>query len=130
MTPDDFRRLALTLPEAAESEHFHTPDFRVRKKIFATLWPGHGRGILALTPQQQEMLCDAEPAMFARLKGAMGARGWTDVILAEADEITVLSALTMAWRNNAPKKLVAALDGAPPSPKPARKAAARPAARR
>ncbi|MCW5698047.1 MAG: MmcQ/YjbR family DNA-binding protein [Bauldia sp.] len=120
LTPDDFRRLALSLPEATESEHFHTPDFRVRGRIFATLWPGHGRGVVALTREQQEMLCDAEPAMFARIKGAMGAKGWTDVILAEADEITALSALTMAWRSRAPKRLVAAIDGAasatPPRP--------------
>jgi hypothetical protein len=37
MTPDEFRRLALALPEAVESEHMGHPDFRVRKKIFATL---------------------------------------------------------------------------------------------
>lgn len=128
MTPDDFRRLALSLPEATESEHFHTPDFRVRGRIFATLWPGHGRGVVALNPQQQEMLCDAEPAMFARLRGAMGARGWTDVILAAADEITVLSALTMAWRSRAPKRLLAAIDAGVGAATPATKA--RRAARR
>jgi hypothetical protein len=32
-----FRRLALSLPEAAEGAHMGHPDFRVRNKIFASL---------------------------------------------------------------------------------------------
>jgi hypothetical protein len=43
MTPDAFRRLALSLPEAAEIGHMGHPDFRVRGKIFATLgYPDDG----------------------------------------------------------------------------------------
>ncbi len=38
MTADEFRFLALELPEAVESSHMCHPDFRVRGKIFATLW--------------------------------------------------------------------------------------------
>jgi hypothetical protein len=37
MTEDDFRRLALGLPEAVESAHMAHPDFREGGKIFATL---------------------------------------------------------------------------------------------
>ena len=37
MTADDFRQIALSLPEASESAHMDHPDFRVRGKIFATL---------------------------------------------------------------------------------------------
>lgn len=37
MTPDEFRRLALSMPQAVESAHMDHPDFRVGKKIFATL---------------------------------------------------------------------------------------------
>src|SRR5436190_22674219 len=33
----DFRRLALSMPEAAEGSHFGNADFRVGGKIFATL---------------------------------------------------------------------------------------------
>jgi len=38
MTPDDARRIALELPEAAEQDHHGRPSFRVAGKIFATLW--------------------------------------------------------------------------------------------
>jgi hypothetical protein len=34
MTPDDFRRLALSFPDAVESSHMGHPDFRVHGKNF------------------------------------------------------------------------------------------------
>ena len=37
MTVNQFRRLALSLPEVAERGHMDHPDFRVGGKIFATL---------------------------------------------------------------------------------------------
>ena len=33
------RKMALRLPEAEERGHWGRPSFRVRNKIFATLWP-------------------------------------------------------------------------------------------
>ncbi len=36
-TIPDFRRAALSLPEATEGAHMGHPDFRVRNKIFASL---------------------------------------------------------------------------------------------
>ena len=46
MTVDDFRKLALDLPEAIESAHMNHPDFRVRNKIFATIWPDESWGMV------------------------------------------------------------------------------------
>lgn len=64
--------------------------------------------MLKLTVDQQQILCDAEPAMFAPVDGGWGRKGWTNLILAKADVTTVKSALWMAWRNIAPKKLLKA----------------------
>ena len=50
MEQDEFRALALTFPEAVESSHFDTADFRVRNKIFATLREADGRAVLKLSP--------------------------------------------------------------------------------
>ena len=36
MTANEFRKLALDLPEVAEAQHMNHPDFRVRGRIFAT----------------------------------------------------------------------------------------------
>jgi len=106
LTADDFRRTALSLPEATESAHMRHPDFRVRGKIFATLdYPGQGWGMVKLTPEQQQTFVRTEPAVFVPVKGAWGRRGCTTVRLEEADEASVRSALITAWRNTAPKAL-------------------------
>jgi hypothetical protein len=105
VTPDEFRRLALAQPEAVESEHMGHPDFRVRKKIFATLWPDDGYGVVMLTPEQQTVVTQAEPKMFTPVPGGWGRRGSTRVVLAAAKKPAVTRALAMAWRNKAPKTL-------------------------
>ncbi len=61
MTTDDFRNLALSLPETSERAHVGHPDFRVGGKIFATLWPGDEWGMVKLTPEQQGEFMVAEP---------------------------------------------------------------------
>jgi hypothetical protein len=101
MTTDDFRRIALALPEAEEKSHFGKPDFRVRNRIFASLPPG-GHAVLKLTPEEQAMLTEAEPDIFRPVKGGWGRQGWTEVTLSAADETTLRSACLMAWRNAAP----------------------------
>jgi hypothetical protein len=107
MTPEDFRRIALDLPEATENSHQGHPDFRVRGKIFATLgWPDAGWAMVKLTPEQQELLTRAEPQIFAPVPGTWGQRGSTNMRLVRADSATTRSALTMAWRNIAPKSVV------------------------
>jgi len=102
-----FRRIALSLPDATEGSHMERPDFRVHNKIFASLGvPDAGWGTVKLSPEQQEILLDAEPAVFKPAAGAWGRRGWTHLRLAAVDTTTLRSALAMAWRNTAPKGLV------------------------
>ena len=106
MTANDFRQIALSLPQALESAHMDHPDFRVRGKIFATLgYPDQGWGMVKLTPEQQTSLVRAEPAVFAPAKGAWGRRGSTIVRLDTVDQVTLSGALVAAWRNVAPKRL-------------------------
>ena len=106
MTAEEFRSIAISLPEALEDEHMGHPDFRVRGKIFATLGPEERWGIVKLTPEQQATFMQAEPDVFQPIKGAWGRRGCTQIHLAAATEETVMPALLAAWRNTAPKKLV------------------------
>jgi len=102
-----FRRIALSLPEATEGSHMGHPDFRVRNKVFASLGvPDAGWGMVKLTPEQQEVLVEAEPAVFKPAAGAWGRRGYTHIRLAAVDATTLRSALALAWRNTAPKGLV------------------------
>ena len=104
MTVDDFRRLALALPEATEAAHMGHPDFRVRNEIFATLWPEEERGVVMLMPEQQRVVVELKPAVFTPVPGGWGRRGSTNVILRAADEMSLTSVLLMAWRNKAPAR--------------------------
>jgi len=105
MTPDEFRELALSLPEAVESSHMGHPDFRVKNKIFATISPDATKGMAKLTPDQQRSYMRLEPKVFHPCNGIWGKRGATYITLKPAKELMVLQALTEAWRNTAPKKL-------------------------
>jgi len=110
VTPDDFRRLALALPEAIESSHMGTVDFRVGR-IFATLgYPNANFGMVQLTREHQEVIVGVEPKVFRPVPGAWGLKGATLVVLAEADEPTLRGALEAAWRLKANKRQLALLD--------------------
>lgn len=110
ITPDDFRRLALALPQAIESAHMGTVDFRCGK-IFATLGnPDVEWAMVKLTSDQQEMRVAADPGIFVPVPGGWGKGGATRLRLAGCDEATARGALLDAWRNVAPKRL---LDGEP-----------------
>jgi hypothetical protein len=111
MTANDFRRLALSLPEVAESAHMGHPDFRVAGKIFATLkYPRRGWGMVSLTPEQQELFVRAQPKAFVPVKGGWGRKGATNVQLRLARKEAVREALMTAWQNRAPKRLANALE--------------------
>ncbi len=106
MSASRFRRVALALPEAVEGAHQGHADFRVGKRIFATLgYPDKAWGMVKLTADQQSMLVGAEPDVFRPVPGGWGKRGSTLMRLAAADLATLQSALTMAWTNIAPKTL-------------------------
>lgn len=110
MTIDGFRRLALGFPESTEGAHMGHPDFRVCNKIFATIWPKEEWGMVKLTPEQQEMLIQAEPKVFIPVKGGWGKKGATNVCLKAAKKAAVQQALAIAWRNAAPKRLAEKFD--------------------
>jgi len=106
MTANDFRRIALSLPETKESAHMDHPDFRVCDKIFATLgYPDDDCGMVKLTPEQQQSFMRAEPGLFDPCSGAWGRRGATNVRLGLAKKETIRKALVAAWTNTAPKRL-------------------------
>ena len=110
MTADDFRRLALSLPEASEQQHMGHPDFRVGGKIFATLGPDEIWGMVKLTPEEQAALIKSEPEAYEPASGAWGRRGCTIVRLRKAKVLTLRHAMLAAWRLTAPKRLVERID--------------------
>jgi hypothetical protein len=107
MTPNEFRELALSFPEAIESAHMHHPDFRVGGKIFATLgYPNKDSAVIKLAREEQREFVRSNQGVFTPVKGAWGQQGATNIDLPTARIKIVREALTAAWRNTAPKRLL------------------------
>ena len=107
MTPELFRQLALSFPEAVEGWQRGKIDFRVGGRIFATLgYPDAAWGMVKLTPSEQAWLLATEPEMFRPVLGTWGQRGSTHVQLTVATELVLQDALQKAWRRQAPARLL------------------------
>ena len=97
------------------------PDFRVNGKIFATLGYPDGRSAMVkLTPEQQTAFVESAPEVFVPVKGGWGLKGATNVRLPAATRRALGPALATAWRNVAPRALVAA-ESETPSPRKGRR---------
>ena len=79
--------------------------------MYASLgYPEQGWAMLKLTPAQQRDHVADQPEVFVPVRGAWGQRGCTNVQLKKATRAKLLPAVIAAWRNVAPKKLVAQFD--------------------
>lgn len=100
MTPEDFRALALALPDVVESSHMSHPDFRVGGKIFASLGaPSVAWSMVKLTPEQQAEALTLAPDALRPAAGAWGRQGYTSVFLALAKKAVVKALLKLAAAN-------------------------------
>jgi hypothetical protein len=99
VTPDDFRRIALSLEDVEEGSHMGAADFRVGGRIFATLASqAQGYGNLKLTPKEQAAFVEELPEVFVPIAGGWGRMGMTHIVLARATEDLLRGALQTAWR--------------------------------
>lgn len=99
MNAKDFRRIALSLEGAEEGSHMGHTDFRVGRRIFATLASiDQGYGNLMLTPQEQAAFVQELPDVFLPVAGGWGRNGATHIRLAAANEDLLRGALQVAWK--------------------------------
>jgi hypothetical protein len=122
ITADELRRVVLSLPEAEERETWGHPTFRVRDKMFATLAPDGSQATVKASRPEQAALVAADPETFG-VPAYVGRHGWVSVRLAGVDPEELRELLVEAWRQTAPRRLVAAYDPDPgrgPGSSPAR----------
>lgn len=113
------REICLSLPETTEKEAWSAPTFRVKKKMFAMFMNNHhGDERIALwleaAPGDQEILVAADPMRFF-VPPYQGPFGWIGVRVdrgVDWDEVREL--VVDAYRNSAPKTLLARLDSMEP----------------
>jgi hypothetical protein len=100
------RKLAMSFPETEEKPHFEKASFRVSKKIFATLSADKKTCVVKLLPVDQSVFCDFDKRIFYAATGAWGKQGWTIIDLKKVRKAMLLDAVTLSWKNVAPKKLL------------------------
>ena len=105
MTSEEFRKLALALPEGVEEPHFEKSSFRVRNKIYATLDIAENTAVLKLSPEQQSGFCDLDGLIVYPVKGKWGEKGWTMISLDKVHTQLLADALKTSYKNVAPKLL-------------------------
>ncbi|MFT4246877.1 MAG: MmcQ/YjbR family DNA-binding protein [Pseudomonas sp.] len=105
------RELALSLPHAEERDHFGSPSFRVKGKIFAQLSP-HSNSVecalVKLSAADQGALIMSSPGTFSSVP-QWGHHGWTYVQLATVEASFFNGLLRQSWQLVAPRRLVAQL---------------------
>jgi hypothetical protein len=101
---EDFRRIALSLPEAEERETWGHPTFRVRDKMFAALGADGEGATVKATKEAQAALLASDPEVFS-VPAYVGHHGWIGLDLARVDPEELRELLIEAWLMTAPKRL-------------------------
>lgn len=109
ITCEAVREIALSLPGAEEQNHWGRPSFRVRKRIFATLWEEEQRSVLKLPRTVQLEVVASSPETFSM--GPWQKQGWTMVDLVHVDADQFRDLMITAWRGVVSKRVAAAYDG-------------------
>jgi hypothetical protein len=97
ITAAKVRELVAGLPGAQESAHHGHPDFRVQKKIFATLSEAEDRAALRLTQLEARELASTQPAVF-RLVSDREPYAYISVLLDGVAEEEFADLLEQAWK--------------------------------
>jgi len=104
ITIDTVREIALAFPGTEEHTHWDRPAFRVKKKIFATIWPVENKVVLILTPAHQSVYTDLDNQIFYPVDGGWGRKGATYVDLSKVKKAIFKEAISLAWNKIAIRK--------------------------
>ena len=113
-TADELRRAALSLPEAEERETWATRPFGSGTRC-SPLCPTTAGRPASRRPRTSRSPWSRPPPKPFGFPAYVGRHGWVSVELASADPGEVRELVTDAWRQTAPRRLVAAYDAEHPA---------------
>ena len=101
-------KLSFAFDETEELQHFSKTSFLIKKKTFATLNEKQQRATMKLLENDQSIfsLDDDKTAVFPGLN-KWGKKGWTHFVINKVEDEFLNDALTAAYCNVAPQRLLA-----------------------
>ena len=106
MTFKQLRAACLALPEVEERETWGDATFRVRNKIFAISSPDGDTASIKASLDDQSGLVEMDPETFS-VAAYTGRYGWVRVQLRSLSPALAERLIRNAWRQTAPKRLLA-----------------------
>ncbi|MFU8851482.1 MmcQ/YjbR family DNA-binding protein [Micromonospora sp. SL1-18] len=112
ITLDDIRRYVAAFPEVEEVTHFRMPSFKVSGKPFAGAEKGATTAVFSVSQQEAATAVADDPTTYEEVWRTAGRRSFVGlrVDLTKVAEDRVKELVEHAWRNKAPKRVVAAYD--------------------
>ncbi|MFG2820214.1 MmcQ/YjbR family DNA-binding protein [Kitasatospora sp. NPDC048365] len=109
VTFDQFKAMALGLPQTHEEPTWEEVTLRLGKKIFAMGRPESPSVCVKASKEDQAELLAAAPEVYS-MAPYVGRHGWVLVDLERVDPDELHDLVTDAWRSVAPKKLLRDFD--------------------
>jgi hypothetical protein len=103
VTPEKAHEIFLTIPVLEEESGTGHTGYRVKGKLFGTLWGGAGFSSLRVGKEEQAMLI-TDPRIFSVPQNGPKS-GWITVKLAAIGEEAFQEVVWKAWRHTAPARL-------------------------
>jgi hypothetical protein len=116
ITEAQFKKIALSFPEAHEKSSYGYPAIFIAKKFFTRLRKEDDSIVLIVgSIDEREMMIESDPSTFHITQHY---RDYPSVLvrIGRINEKTLRAMLERRWRAIAPKKLIKAIDGAGKSP--------------
>ncbi len=98
------RNMAMALPGTVERDHFGLPSFRVKDRIFSTLWVKENKMMVKLSLIDQSVFSSIGKNIIYPVPNKYGGIGYTFFELASVSPELLQDALSVAWGNIVEKK--------------------------
>ena len=98
------RQMAMALPGTVEQDHLGIPSFRVKDRIFSTLWIPEKRMVVKLSLIEQSVFSAFNSAIVYPVPNKFGPKGYTFFELETIPPEMLEDALHTAWESIVAKK--------------------------
>jgi predicted DNA-binding protein (MmcQ/YjbR family) len=109
MNIQEFKKMAMALPEVLEEPHFHKSAFKIMKKIFVTLDSTEKTATFKLSLENQDLFSLIDKKNIYAAPNKWGKMGWTVFEIEFLESEIIKEVLKVSYSINASNRLVETL---------------------